>query len=259
MKPPESSIRYCGNSMNKYYYDLHIHSCLSPCADNDMTPFNIAGMAALKGLNIIALTDHNSCGNCRAFFEACRKYGIVPVPGMEITTAEDVHIIALFPELEDALAFDADIKPFKPAVPNKPEIFGDQFYIDCDDSICGSEPNLLIYASAWDINTAVSHVRKHNGVAYPAHVDREANGIIAVLGDIPPEPGFRYAEFSQSDNIATYREKYEHLRDMPVVCNSDAHNLWSVNEAVNYVELDDEPYSGGKVRRELINLLGGQS
>ena len=77
--------------MNRYYYDLHMHSCLSPCADDDMTPANIAGMASLCGLQLVALTDHNTCGSCRAFVTACRQYGIVGVPGMELTTAEEIH------------------------------------------------------------------------------------------------------------------------------------------------------------------------
>jgi predicted metal-dependent phosphoesterase TrpH len=92
--------------MTKYSYDLHIHSCLSPCADDDMTPANIAGMAAVQGLGIAALTDHNSAKNCPAFFRHAKKYGIVPIAGMELTTAEDIHVICLFPTLENALEFD---------------------------------------------------------------------------------------------------------------------------------------------------------
>ena len=87
--------------MTPYYYDLHIHSCLSPCADNDMTPNNIAAMSALKGLQIIALTDHNSCKNCPAFLEACRANGIIAVAGMELSTAEDIHLVCLFEELDE--------------------------------------------------------------------------------------------------------------------------------------------------------------
>ena len=90
--------------MNAFAVDLHIHSCLSPCGEDDMTPCNIAGMGYLNGLKIMALTDHNTAKNCPAFFAACRAYGIVPVPGMELTTAEDVHMVCLFPELETALA-----------------------------------------------------------------------------------------------------------------------------------------------------------
>lgn len=245
--------------MTKYYYDLHIHSCLSPCADNDMTPYNIAGMAALNGLNMIALTDHNSCGNCKTFFDACKMYGIVPIPGMEITTAEDIHVVALFPSIDDAMAFDAEMNPFKSTIANKPEIFGDQLYIGIGDEQLGTENDLLIVASSLDLESAVDLVRKHNGAAFPAHVDRESNGVIAILGDIPPEPNFTYAEFNDNDNIPAYKEKYEILKKLPVLCSSDAHHLWDINEASNYIEIDDEPYSSDKVRKELIKILNGQS
>ena len=245
--------------MSKYYYDFHIHSCLSPCADNDMTPYNIAGMAALNGLNLIALTDHNSCGNCATFFDACKTYGIVPIPGMEITTSEDVHVVALFPSLDDALAFDEAVKPYKSTMKNKPEIFGDQIYIAPGDEPCGTEPDILIFATMLDIESATELVKHHNGVAFPAHVDRESNGVIAVLGDIPPEPGFGYAEFNDADNVAPYKEKYDSLKDMPVLCSSDAHHLWDINEAVNFIEIDDEPYSSERVRRELIRMLKERS
>ena len=116
--------------MSRYYYDLHIHSCLSPCADDDMTVNNIAGMAALKGLQIVALTDHNTCGNCRSFFTACRRQGLIPVAGMELTTAEEIHMVCLFEDLEQAEAFEEDLRPFRLPVKNKPEIFGNQLYLD---------------------------------------------------------------------------------------------------------------------------------
>ena len=112
--------------MSRYYYDLHIHSCLSPCADNDNTPNNIAGMAKLAELDIVALTDHNSVKNCPAFFEAAERYGIVPVAGMELTTSEDIHMICLFERLEDALVFGDEIDKRRMPVKNRPEIFGDQ-------------------------------------------------------------------------------------------------------------------------------------
>ena len=79
------------------FADLHIHSCLSPCADDDMTPADAAGMARLAGADVAALTDHNSAANCPAFFAACEAYGVVPVGGMELTTAEEIHLVCLFP------------------------------------------------------------------------------------------------------------------------------------------------------------------
>ena len=93
--------------MINLFYDLHIHSCLSPCGSDDMTPYNIAGMAALKGLDVIAVTDHNSCKNCPAVLAAAKEYGILAVPGMEINTSEEVHAVCLFKSQEKAMEFDA--------------------------------------------------------------------------------------------------------------------------------------------------------
>ena len=121
--------------MTSYYYDLHIHSCLSPCADNDMTPNNIAGMAVIKGLNILALTDHNSAKNCPAFFEACKSQGIIPIAGMELSTAEDIHLVCLFEDLNDAMRFDAEIEKHLIPIKNRPEIFGEQLILDGEDEI----------------------------------------------------------------------------------------------------------------------------
>ena len=105
--------------MKKYYYDLHIHSCLSPCGDEDNTPGNIVGMAKLCGLNILALTDHNSCKNCPAFFEAAKRHGIIPIAGMELTTSEDIHVVCLFEHLKDALAFDEYVDSRRNKIKNK--------------------------------------------------------------------------------------------------------------------------------------------
>ena len=147
--------------MTPYAYDLHIHSCLSPCADDDMTPNNIAGMAALKGLQIVALTDHNSCKNCPAFFEACKKQGIIAVAGMELSTAEDVHIVCLFERLEDAMAFDEEIHGHLMNIENRPEIFGNQLILDGDDNTVGTESKLLISATDLWMGDAVELAKKY--------------------------------------------------------------------------------------------------
>ena len=130
----------------KYYYDLHIHSCLSPCGDDDMTPNNIAGMAALKGLQVLALTDHNTCKNCPAFFAACKKQGIIPIAGAEVTTAEDIHAVCLFPSLEAAMNFDRLMDERRVRVANEPDIFGRQQIMDEEDNVIGEEKYLLINA-----------------------------------------------------------------------------------------------------------------
>ena len=150
--------------MNRYYYDLHLHSCLSPCADNDMTPNNIAGMAALAGLNIVALTDHNSSRNCPAFFAAAKKQGIIPIAGMELTTAEDIHIVCLFESLTDALAFNDVIDTKRVRIPNRVDIFGDQWIMDENDSVVASEADLLSNATTLTLDDVPPLVHKHSGI-----------------------------------------------------------------------------------------------
>ncbi len=95
--------------MERYFYDFHLHSCLSPCADNDMTPSNIAGMGMLAGLQLLALTDHNSTANCPAFFRAAEAVGVIPVPGMELETAENIHVVCLFGTLSGAMSFGEEV------------------------------------------------------------------------------------------------------------------------------------------------------
>ena len=242
--------------MNKYYYDLHIHSCLSPCADDDNTPYNIAGMAALAGIQILALTDHNTCRNCPAFFSACKQYGLIPVAGMELTTAEDIHIICLFENLDDAMRFSEHVYGRLPKIPNRVDIYGQQMVLGEDDSLIDTEEYFLSIATDITLDEAPSLVAEFGGICYPAHIDREANGIIATLGTMPPSPRFSVAEFHFSHNVDGYKERYE-VPHTTVIC-SDAHCLTDIRDAENALLLDDEPYSGDRVRHELFKKLKGE-
>lgn len=244
--------------MNKYYYDLHIHSCLSPCADNDMTPNNIAGMASIAGLNIVALTDHNTSENCPAFYAAARKNGIIPVAGMELTTSEDIHVICLFEEIEDALHFSNFVKTHRILIPNRTDIFGDQFICDENDEVTGVDEYLLSNATDICIDDVPRFVQEYNGICYPAHIDREANGIIATLGTLPEIKGISCAELHDEEKKEKYKELYPVLSEKTVVISSDAHYLWDIRDKSAYFEIDDEPYSSGKVRKELFKILKGQ-
>lgn len=243
--------------MNRYFYDLHVHSCLSPCADNDMTPNNIAGMAALKGLQIVALTDHNSTKNCRAFFSAAKKNGIIPIAGMEMTTAEDIHIVCLFPTLESAEEFDREYQKYRILYPNRVDIFGEQLILDENDEVIGEEENLLLNASTLSVQDAVELLAKYGAVTFPAHIDRDENGMIAALGCIPEDPHFHCVEFRDNSSIEAYVAKYG-LEGKRVVTDSDAHYLWDISEAENFLDLEDEPYSSALVRASLLRLLGGK-
>lgn len=240
--------------MSRYYYDFHVHSCLSPCADDDNTPNNLAGMASLCGINIMALTDHNSCKNCPAFFEAAKRNGIIPIAGMELTTSEDIHIICLFEFLETALEFDKAIDPFRTHFPNRVDIFGQQMIMDGEDNVIGVEDNFLPVATSLSINDAVKLVDKYDGICYPAHIDRQANGIIATLGMMPESPVFSCVEFHDSKNREEYTEKY-HLSDKKVLVGSDTHYLTDMRDENDWLEIDDTPYSSSIVRHKLFEML----
>ena len=238
----------------KYYYDLHIHSCLSPCGDDDNTPNNIAGMAKLCGQNIIALTDHNSCKNCPAFFEAARKHGLIPIAGMELTTAEDIHVVCLFEKLSDAMAFDKFVEESRIKIKNKPEIFGNQLVLNRNDEVLFTVENLLINATSITINEVSRVVNSFGGVCYPAHIDRDANGIIAILGTIPSEPSFAFYELHDSCNIDEYSTRYNISKERFII-DSDAHYLTDMRDFENYFEISDELSTEEEIRGELFKIL----
>ncbi len=244
--------------MNRYYYDFHIHSCLSPCADNDMTPNNIAGVCALCGLHIAALTDHNSTRNCPAFFEAARRQGIIPVAGMELTTAEDIHVVCLFEDLADAMVFGDAVDAHRIRIPNRTDIFGDQIIMNGEDEPVGIEADMLPNATTLSLEEVLPLVAEHGGVCFPAHIDREANGIISILGTFPEEPPFPCAELHDCEKEDAYRAQYPALEGKRILCGSDAHYLWDIRDAHAYFDLEDEPYSGDRVRRELFKHLRGE-
>lgn len=220
-----------------------------------MTPNNIAGMAALKGLNILALTDHNSTKNCPAFFEACKKQGIIPIAGMELSTAEDIHLVCLFEELDDAMRFGEEIRGHLMPIKNRPEIFGNQYVLNGDDEIIGEEDILLISATDLPIAEAVTLAKSFGAHVHPAHIDRESNGIVAILGDIPSEYGFRVFELRERENADELANIVEELTEASVLVCSDAHYLWDISEAENSLTIDDEPYSSALVRHRLFEKL----
>lgn len=245
--------------MSLYRCDLHIHSCLSPCGDEDMTPGNIVGMSLLNGLNIVALTDHNSVKNCPAFFKLAKAQGIIPVAGVELTTSEDVHAVCLFRTLEAAMAFGDFIESRRIRIKNEPDIFGRQLIVDENDEVCGEEEYLLINAVNISLDEAFSEVLGRGGVCYPAHIDRSSNGIISMLGDFPPEPNFTAFELNDISSLSDCLSRFPILRERGLVhvASSDAHYLTDISEEGFAVELDDEPYSSDRVRNCLIDHLLG--
>ena len=216
----------------KVFYDFHIHSALSACADDENTPANIVNMAALKGLNAIAIADHNSVANCRAAISFAREKGILVVPAMELTTSEDVHLLCLFEEPEGAEEFEKHIRKDMLKVKNDKRIFGGQYLFDDKDNVTGEEEYLLGVATAVPSHRAAELLKRFGGIAIPAHIDRESNGIIAILGFLDGM-GFECVELSKSGKaqLEKYSEQYN------VIINSDAHFLGHISEPENFIEV----------------------
>lgn len=223
----------------KVFYDLHLHSCLSPCGSDDMTPNNLVNMAALLGYQMIAVTDHNACGNAGAAMEAGRAAGLVVVPGMELCTAEEAHVVCLFPTLEAANQFESFVKENSPPLRNRPEIFGRQLLLDSRDEPVGEEERLLLAASLVTAEEAAEKARGLGGTAFPAHVDRDSYSLLASLGAIPPEPGFCTAEISPRGDPRALAQAHSELSRMMLLQNSDAHALENMPDPSAWIDLPE--------------------
>lgn len=221
----------------KYYYDLHMHSCLSPCGDMDMTPNNIVGMSKLLGLDVIALTDHNSVLNCEAVMKLGAENGLCVIPGMELTTMEEIHVVCLFPTYEKALQWNDYVRAHQMQFPNRVDIYGRQVIMNEKDEEIGEVENLLILATDISVMDVKTLVESYDGVCYPAHINRDSMSIISSLGDIPPECDFKTAEVSSSGDVEKLKERYPILNDMLIVRDSDAHYLQNMRDAENFFDL----------------------
>ncbi len=225
--------------MERLSYDLHIHSCLSPCADNDNTPNNILNMARLNALDVIALTDHNTAKNCPALIEARDRMElpILVLCGMELCCAEEIHIVCLFSALDNALAFDQYVYSTLPDISNRPDKFGNQLVLDAFDENALEEPRLLITASGISVNEIDLLMNRFEGVAFPAHVDRPSYSILSSLGAFPPECHFNCAELKDRSNYELLSHKHPQLRSMNILTNSDAHYLWDIADGEHTMDV----------------------
>jgi len=219
----------------KYWYDLHIHSALSPCGDNDMTPNNIVNMALLKGLDIIAVADHNTCGNVRSVMKAAGDQ-LTVIPAMEIETMEEVHMLSLFPTIEGAEEMEKILRKNYSGIKNDPSIFGNQYFMDENDNVVGEETNLLVSATNLDLYETVNNVRECGGIAIPAHIDRSSYSIISNLGFIPPDIYFPCVEIT-AKNLESFAPKYQSYN---IITDSDAHYLWDISEKEHFFEIENK-------------------
>ena len=228
--------------MPQYAYDLHIHSCLSPCGDGLMTPPNIVNMAYIKGLDIIAVTDHNSALNARAVMRAAEALPLTVIPGIEVTTAEEIHVVCLFPDADSAEKAGAFFEKKLPPVVNRPEYFGEQLIMDEKEQIKGRFPFLLPNALDISIDRLPELIEGFGGFCYPAHIDRPSNSILAVFGYLPDVPRFGAVEVFNPQRFFEQAENRRLKETYAVVTSSDAHRLEDVAERVRFIELESPDF-----------------
>lgn len=220
----------------KIYTDLHIHTALSPCGSEDMTPNNIVNMAMLKGLDAIAITDHNSCKNVIATKEVGDRKGLIIIPGIEVQTKEDVHIICLFRNVNMMSEFQNIIFDSMQCVENNEKVLGEQLIFNELDEVIGKENRMLLLSVNLSINDVFNLVKKFNGIFMPAHIDQNSFSIISSLGFIPKDIEVKNVDYRSEDIVKKLIKNGLINERIRRICSSDAHYLWEINEAIYYIE-----------------------
>ncbi|SDK58849.1 PHP domain-containing protein [Natronincola ferrireducens] len=216
--------------------DLHIHSGLSPCSSNDMTPNNIIQMAVLKGLDAIAITDHNSTKNLRSFVNVAKKHNIICIPGIEITTKEEVHLLALFQNISAALEFQLILDDTLPKAPNSPKLFGNQYIYDEDDNIVEDYNYLLINAINLPLKEIIREIKGLGGIPIPAHIDRNSFSILSNLGFISPDFCLKTVEITKNCDYTNLTKRHPYLAKYNKIISSDAHALGEILEREFFIK-----------------------
>ena len=209
-----------------------------------MTPGNIVGMAVIKELDVIALTDHNSCRNTPAAKEIADAYGIILIPGMELTTSEDVHVLCLFSCVEDALTWNDFVDTKRNLIPNDPAIFGDQLIMNSDDQVIGHEENLLINATNISFDECYDLITEYKGVMIPAHIDKDTTSLMSNLGFVPPDSKFKCVEVKNLANLHKLKKDNPYLEGCRIITDSDAHYLEHIHEPEHTLAVSEKSIEG---------------
>lgn len=242
-----------------YALDLHTHTCLSPCAELDMHPAGLVSAAVSAALDAVAVCDHNSAENVSATQRAGLAEGLAVIPGMEVTSEEEVHILGLFPDVESALAMQSRVYRSLPGR-NVPDVFGMQVVADEHAQVLGFNEYLLSGATTMSVERVISSIHDVGGLAVASHFDRERFGILGQLGMIPSGLELDGLEVSARMSLPEARAKCALEVDRPLLCNSDAHEPKDVGRALTYMLLQ-EP-TAAEVRMALAGrngrtILGG--
>jgi PHP family Zn ribbon phosphoesterase len=216
--------------------DLHIHTCLSPCTELDMSPKGILTAVKKKELDIIGICDHNSSENSLAVMNAAKKMNISVFPGMEVTSQEEVHILALFDEIENALKLQKFIYKNLPGE-NDEKAFGMQVVLNEKEEVLGFNDKLLIGATTIPLDEVIRMIHSFNGITIASHIDRDSFSIISQLGFIPENLELDAMEISPNITFEEANKRFKSI--YPITCSSDAHYPEDIGKSFTTFLLED--------------------
>lgn len=216
--------------LKKFKADLHIHTCLSPCADLQISPTAIIKAASEKELDIIAITDHNSAENIVFTKKAAENTGLTVLAGMEVTSSEEAHILALFDDVESIMKLQETVYENLQSGENDEKGFGEQIVVNEKDEVLSFNKRLLIGATTLSAHSIVDIIHSIGGLSIASHIDREAFGIISQLGFIPEDLKFDALEMSPRINKQTAENLYKNYSVFPWISSSDAHYLKDIGK-----------------------------
>lgn len=231
--------------------DLHIHTCLSPCTELEMSPKRILSSAAQKDIGIIGICDHNSSENSLAVMDAARKMEVIVLPGMEVTSQEEVHVLALFDEIENAQKLQEDVYKNLPGE-NDEKAFGMQVVVNEKEEVLGFNNKLLIGATTIPLEEVIRLIHSLSGIAIASHIDRESFSIIGQLGFIPDNLELDALEISPNITFKEARKRY--AGNYPITCSSDAHYPDDIGKGFTSFLLED--INVAEIKKALNNEEG---
>jgi len=217
--------------------DLHMHTCLSPCAEFDMYPKALIDKCISEKLDLIAVCDHNASENVPPVLSLAKGKPLTVLPGMEISSMEEVHLLALFDDLGDLLKLQRIVYENLPGR-NQEELFGCQVIVNDRDEVEGMNERLLIGATQLPLQEIIDRIHSLGGLAVASHIDRPSYSVISQLGFIDPSMPFDALEVSASLGIAAARIRFPELSGFPLLTSSDAHFPADIGKAVTVMHLE---------------------
>lgn len=239
--------------LRRFKADLHVHTCLSPCGDLSMGPLSIVAKAAQRGLDVIGISDHNSSENTPAVVRAARGKNVTVLPGMEITSKEEVHLLALFDSVDKALQLQEIIYEHLHGE-NDAEAFGLQVVVNENHDVLAFNGRLLAGATDLSVEQVVDTIHRLDGLAIASHIDRETFGIIGQLGFIPEALPLDALELTRNTSLEEAQRRFSQYGRRAFVRSSDAHCLDDIGAAATSFLLSEATVA--EIKKALLGKEG---